>query len=115
MKIVIGSWFNLPRLGTDVFSSLMKTGVKYDRGMGFMFTYETDVQGAARTIGRATDEEVELSVRCLVCLREACVSCPFQAICDRRTVSPMCLCEEHFSTADAYGGYVKAFEANLVE
>jgi hypothetical protein len=115
VKIVIGSWFNLPRLGTDVFSSLMKAGVKYDKGRGFMFSSETDLQAATRTIGRATDEEVELSVRCFVCLREACVSCPFQGICDRRTVSSMCLCEDHFSAPDAYTGYVQAFEASLAE
>jgi hypothetical protein len=115
MKVVIGNWFNLPRLGTDVFSALMKAGVKYEKGMGFMLAAETDIGAASRTIEKATGESVELSVRCFVCAREACPSCSLRAICDRRTVSPACLCEEHFLADDAYEVYVKTFEAGLAE
>ncbi len=44
MKITIGGWFKLPRLGTAVFSGLMKAGVKYDRESGFMLSSDTDIE-----------------------------------------------------------------------
>lgn len=112
---MIGSWFNLPRLGTDVFSALMKAGVKYEKGMGFMLTAETNLHTATRTIEGATGDRVELSVRCFVCLSEACPSCPFQANCNRSAVSPMCLCREHSSSSDAFAVYSRTFESSLAE
>ena len=51
MKITIGGWFKLPRMGTAVFSALMKEGVRYDRESGFMLGSETDIESAVRTIG----------------------------------------------------------------
>jgi len=115
MNVVIGSWFNLPRLGGDTFSSLMKAGVKYEKGKGFMFSPETDVRLAARIIEKATGQEIGLSVSCYICSEVACPACTYQTICDRRSVSPMCLCDEHFSADDAYETYVKVFEASLSE
>jgi hypothetical protein len=110
IKIVVDSWFSLPRLGTEAFSSLMKAGVKYEKGMGFMFTQQTDLDYGARTLEMATGENVELSVRCFLCLQEACVDCTYQTVCDRKSISPMCLCAEHLTADDAYDAYVKAFE-----
>ncbi len=115
MKIVIGSWFSLPRVGTDAFSTLMKAGVKYEKGMGFMIAPDCDISAAARAVGRATDEPVDLSVRCAVCLVEACPSCPYSDACDRRSVSPMCLCEAHLSMDGAYENYVSTFRSSLAE
>jgi hypothetical protein len=115
LKIVIGSWFSLPRLGTDAFSALMKAGVKYESGMGFMLAPDCDISSASRAIRRALGEDVELSVRCAVCLAEACPSCPYSDSCDRRVVSPMCLCEEHLSMEGAFENYVEAFRSGLAE
>ena len=115
MNVVVGGWFSLPRLGTDVFSSLMKAGVKYEKGKGFMFTPDTDIQRAARTIENATGEQIALEVRCYVCSAVACPGCSYQPICDRRSVSPMCLCDEHLSSDDAFETYEKVFEAYLTE
>ena len=115
MKIVVGAWFRLPRLGTEVFSALMKQGVRYDRERGFMLGSNTDTESAVRTLSRVLREEVDLSVRCFVCLSEACPSCPYLSVCDRRRVSPLCLCEEHSSGEGAYGNYVNTFSALLAE
>jgi hypothetical protein len=115
MKIVIGAWFKLPRLGTAVFSALMREGVKYDRQTGFMLSPETDVESAVRTIGAATSEPVELSVRCYVCLNIACSGCPYFDACDRRKVSPMCLCGEHSGRKDVYETYQATFLSTLGE
>ena len=58
MKILVGGWFSLPRLGTDVFSLLVRQqGVVYDKGMGcFKFDSGTDIAAAVRTISAATGE-----------------------------------------------------------
>ena len=114
-KVVVGSWFDLPRLGTDVFSSLMKAGVKYERGKGFMLTQGTDLRAASHTIEAATGEAVGLSVPCAVCGAECCETCAFRAFCDRESVSPTCLCDEHASGKDAFETYVTAFESRLAQ
>lgn len=67
-KILVGGWFDLPRLGRDVFAVLMKQGVVYDKSMGFKLDSATDIQAAVRTLRAATGEEVELSLRCFVCV-----------------------------------------------
>jgi hypothetical protein len=115
MKIVVGAWFSLPRLGSDVFSTLMRQGVRYDREMGFMLAAETDVESAVITLRRVLGEEVDLSLLCTVCLREACPSCPYLSTCDRGRVSPLCLCEEHASGEGAYRNYVNTFTQMLAE
>ncbi len=67
MKILVGSWFTLPRLGTDAFSAMMKQGVVYDKKLGFKLDSATDMELAVRTISSALGEEVELTVRCFIC------------------------------------------------
>lgn len=67
-RILVGGWFDLPRLGTDVFSMLVrKQGVAYDKSTGFKFDSATDVQGAVRTLN-AAGLEVELTLRCYICV-----------------------------------------------
>ena len=112
---MIGTWFKLPRLGTTVFSALMREGVKYDREAGFMLSSDSDIESAVRTIGAALSEPVELSVRCFVCLREACSGCPYFESCDRRKVSPMCLCSEHSGQGGIYETYQATFLSTLGE
>ena len=109
MKIVMGEWFNLPRLGSDAFSALMKQGVAYDKKKGFRFDGATDTDQAARTIGSAIGDEVELSLRCFICGSEACPGCPYIEVCDRRKVSPLCLCGMHSPEKDVYGLYQITF------
>ncbi len=115
MKIVIGGWFKLPRLGTQVFSALMKQGVKYDTEGGFMLSWETDIESAVKTIGNALSEPVELSVRCYICSNVACAGCPYFDVCDRRRVSSMCLCGEHSAQKDIYETYQTTFLSTLGE
>ena len=109
MKILVGGWFTLPRLGTDVFSALMRQGVVYDKKLGFKLYSATDMELAVRTISSALGEEVELMVRCFVCGEVACVGCPYIEVCDRRKVSPLCLCEKHSPEKGVYELYQKTF------
>ena len=113
--ILIGGWFKLPRLGTEVFAALMKSGVKYDRESGFRLASDTNIEAAVRTISAALSEPVELRVRCFLCLNDACAGCPYFEVCDRRRVSSMCLCGEHSSRADVYETYQATFLSTLGE
>lgn len=111
MKIVLGNWFKLPFLGKDVFSALMRAGVKYSTGSGFMITEETDVKQAVSVIASATGENVEIFLKCFVCGKEACADCPYLSLCDRTSVSVSCLCGEH---SESFASY-KALFASLID
>jgi hypothetical protein len=112
-KIILGGWFDLPRLGREAFAALMKQGVVYDRSMGFRFDSGTDLKAAVGTLMAATGEEVELSLRCFICGKEACPGCPYSASCDRTMVSTLCLCAEHSPEKGVFGAYTKTFDVNL--
>jgi hypothetical protein len=109
----VGGWFDLPRVGRDVFSVLMKQGVVYDKSMGFKLDSGTDLPAAVRTLSVATGDEVELVLRCFVCGREACPGCPYLPSCDRTSVSTLCLCSDHAPEKSVFGVYAKTFDANL--
>jgi hypothetical protein len=111
--ILVGSWFDLPRLGRDVFAVLMKQGVVYDKSLGFKLDSGTDLQAAVRTLRAATGEEVELTLRCFVCGRVACTGCPYLSTCDRTSVSTLCLCSDHAPERSVYGEYTKTFDDAL--
>jgi hypothetical protein len=113
MKIIVGQWFRLPRLGRETFALMMRQGVKYDQTNGFKIDYSTDVEAAARTIRSALAEDVELSLACSICGKEACPGCPYLPICDRKRVSSLCLCDEHSSAEDNYSLYTEAFSRNF--
>ena len=66
--MIVGGWFDLPRLGPEVWSTLVrKQGVVYDKSTGFKFDAGTDLQGAVRTL-RSAGLEIELTLRCFVCV-----------------------------------------------
>jgi hypothetical protein len=112
-KILVGGWFDLPRLGRDVFAVLMKQGVVYDKSMGFKLDSATDMPAAVRTLRAATGEEVELTLRCFICGKPACPGCPYLESCDRTSVSTLCLCADHAPEKSVYGAYTKQFDVNL--
>jgi hypothetical protein len=113
VRILVGGWFTLPRVGRDVFSLLMKQGVVYDKELGFKFDSATDVQAAVRTVSSATGEEVELTLRCFVCGQPACQGCPYNSSCDRTRVSTLCLCSDHAPEKSVFGVYSKTFDMIL--
>jgi hypothetical protein len=112
-NILVGSWFDLPRLGRDAFAVLMKQGVVYDKSLGFKLDSGSDLQAAVRTLKAATGQEVELTLRCFVCGRAACAGCPYLSACDRTSVSTLCLCSDHAPERSVYGAYTKTFDDAL--
>jgi hypothetical protein len=113
LRILVGGWFTLPRLGTEEFRDLMKRGVTYDRAMGFRLEPGTDIEGSVRAIEAATGEEVELTLRCFVCGKEACPGCPYLDTCDRTKVSSLCLCADHGPERDVFELYRKTLAETL--
>lgn len=113
MNVLVGGWFSLPRIGREVFSQLMRCGVEYDRDLGFRMTAQTDIESAVGVISSAIGGEIDLSVRCFICGLVACPGCPYSGSCDRRRVSPLCLCDAHSSSGDVYESYRLAFRATL--
>ena len=112
-RILVGGWFDLPRLGTEVWSTLVrKQGVVYDKSTGFKFDAATDLQAAVRTLLSA-GVEVELTLRCYVCGKPACPGCPYAASCDRTSVSSFCLCGDHAPEKSVFDAYTKTFDLNL--
>ena len=109
-KIVLGGWFDLPRVERDAFAALMKQGVVYDKSMGFKLDAGSDLQAAVRTIRAATGGDVELVLRCFIDGREACPGCPYLSSCDRTSVSTLCLCAEHSADSSAFELYAKNFD-----
>jgi hypothetical protein len=113
-RILVGSWFTLPIMGRDVFSLLIKQGVVYDKAMGFKFDSGTDIRAAVRTVSSATGEEIELTLRCFICGKEACIGCPYFSTCDRASCSTFCLCAEHAPEKESvFGLYSKTFDMTL--
>ena len=112
-KILVGGWFELPKLGSEAFLALMKSGVAYKKGMGFKLDDDTDIEAAMRILEEALAEDVELSLRCFVCGVEACPHCPYLEDCDRGRVSSLCLCEKHATDESGYQEYMRAFRGNL--
>jgi hypothetical protein len=112
-RVLVGGWFDLPRLGTEVWSTLVrKPGVVYDKATGFRFDSGTDIPAAVRTL-RSAGVEVDLSLRCYICGKEACVGCPYLASCDRERFSSYCLCADHAPERSVFPAYAKTFDDSM--
>jgi len=95
MRLVVDEWFSLPRLGTDVFMKLVREArLQYEKGKGFRATASTDLVSAISMLEPVLGEKLEIEVRCFICGAPAnCPRCAYSSVCDRRKVSPRCICE----------------------
>lgn len=107
MKIVLDEWFSLPRLGMDVFTKLVReAGLEYDKGKGFRATARTDLVTVTSVLQSALREETEVEVRCFICGEPVgCSTCVYSKVCDRRRISPRCICEKCKNGKDAFALY----------
>ncbi len=115
IKILLGDWFNLPRVGPDVFSKLMRQArLKYDRQKSmFMVQPETNVTILTAILKEALKDDVIIELPCFVCGKSAgCSECEFLDACDRTTVSNQCICKG-CSEGDAYTFYCNTFMERL--
>lgn len=116
IKILLGNWFNLPRVGPDAFSKLMRQArLKYDRQKRmFLVQPETDLATLTAILKEALKDDVIIELPCFVCSKSAgCSECEFVDVCDRRSVSNQCVCKTCFEEKDAYKQYCDTFVEKL--
>lgn len=116
IRILLGNWFTLPRVGSDVFSKLMRQArLKYDREKRmFLVEPETNVAILTSILKDALKDEVVIELPCFVCGKSAgCGGCEYLDICDRTNVSNKCICKECFGQKDAYERYCELFSKKL--
>lgn len=96
IKIKLGRWTRLPRLGKNAFKDLMRSGVKYESGRGFLVDTDADLKKVRYIIsGALNGAPVEFIFNCLVCGREvSCRDCSYRVVCSIEDSSHMCLCKE---------------------
>jgi len=115
IKILLGNWFNLPRVGPDVFSKLMRQArLKYDREKRmFLVESATNVTVLTAILKEALKDDVIIELPCFVCGKSAgCSECEFVDVCDRTSVSDQCICKS-CSEEDAYKHYCDTFVEKL--
>jgi len=113
---MLGDWFNLPRVGPDVFSKLMRQArLRYDRQKRmFMVESETNVASLITILKEALKDDVIIELPCFVCGKSAgCSECEFVDVCDRTSVSNQCVCKGCFEEEDAYKHYCDTFMERL--
>jgi hypothetical protein len=108
MKIVLNSWFQLPWVGRDVFSSLMRAKVENDKKFGFRFTSETNIPRALSILSSTLEEPVELARSCFICDN------PLEGSVDSSLDQEGSICKDCESSPDSYDIYVMKF-AKLME
>jgi len=116
IKILLGDWFTLPRVGPDVFSKLMRQArLKYDRQKRmFMVAPETNVATLMVILKEAMNDDVVIELPCFLCGKSAgCGECEFVDVCDRTSVSNQCVCKGCYEEADAYKQYCNTFMERL--
>ena len=111
MKIPIGEHFKLPLLGKDVFIKLSReVGLKYDSKQGFMITPKTRLDLLVSVLQAALKEEVSYVLKCFICgTKTPCETCIYNSICDRKSVSPACICDSCKEKDDAFELYSEKF------
>jgi len=107
--VAIGEWFKLPRLGREFFISLMKAGLMYDKSKGFKAEANTDLIKISSILKRALGEDFEFVPKCFTCNSIIdCYSCAYYLICDVKSLTPNCLCDNCMSNEDAFAIYSNA-------
>jgi hypothetical protein len=111
VEVVVGEWFRLPRLGSDVFMKLVRqAGLKYESGKGFLADAKTDLLAVSSILQSVLGEPIGIVLRCFVCGKSVeCPTCVYNEVCDRRRVSPACICNSCRGKRDAFALYTLGF------
>lgn len=111
MELVVGEWFQLPRLGSDVFMKLVRqAGLRYESGKGFLADAKTDLLAVTSVLRGVLGEPIEIVLRCFVCSKPVeCSTCVYNEVCDRRRVSSACICNACRGKRDAFALYALRF------
>ncbi|MCL4344543.1 MAG: hypothetical protein JRN26_02815 [Nitrososphaerota archaeon] len=115
-RIKVGTWFNLPKLERNDFMELMRSGIYYKSGSGFMVREVADMAGAKRVLEKVLTKPVYVGFNCAICNRETdCSACEYKYYCPVETTGGACICNDCMqkkSLAD-YLASVKLMMQNL--
>lgn len=111
MKIPIGEHFKLPLMGKDAFIKLTReVGLKYDSKEGFVITPKTRLDLLVPILQEALKEDVSFVLKCFTCGNVTpCETCVYNSVCDRKAVSPACICDSCRDKKDAFPLYSEKF------
>ncbi len=107
--------FTLPYLQREVFSSLMRAGLRYDRsGRAFYADLGTELSRVNDVLRRRVGETLELPIVCVLCGGEIdCSLCSFFGDCRRENLT--CFCHDCSGGEDLFLLQVAAWGARMAK
>jgi hypothetical protein len=102
-RLAINTWFSLPRLGSQVFSDLMRSRIQYDPKLGFKITSSTNVSRVLQILSEALGEPVGIMTSCFICEKPL----------GREQKKDAVVCSECLASDDAYAMYTMKFVRHM--
>lgn len=100
-RVKKGAWFNLPKLSRNDFLELMRSGVDYKSGSGFMIRESANIADIKNILERILAKRVYVSFNCAICNRETdCSTCEYKYYCPVETTGGTCICNDCIQTKD---------------
>lgn len=94
-RVKVGVWFNLPKLERNDFMELMRSGIYYKSGSGFMIRESANMTEAKRALEKVLAKEVYITFNCAICNKEAdCSTCEYKYYCPVETTGGTCICND---------------------
>ncbi|MGC8557998.1 MAG: hypothetical protein ACP5NC_03270 [Nitrososphaeria archaeon] len=94
-RVGVGKWFNLPKLEKNAFMEIMRSGIEYKSGSGFMIKESADLVDVKRVLEKVLGKSVYISFNCAICNRETdCSMCEYKYYCPVETTGGNCICNE---------------------
>jgi len=95
LKVAVGKWFNLPKLDKSAFMEVMRSGIEYKSGSGFMIKESANLVDVKRVLQKVLGKSVYISFNCAICNRETdCSMCEYKYYCPVETTGGNCICNE---------------------
>ncbi len=114
-RVKKGTWFNLPKLERNDFVELMRSGVDYKNGSGFMVRENANIIDAKRILEKVLAKKVYIGFNCAICNKETdCSTCEYKYYCPVETTGGACICSDCIQekSLDDYLISVKPFVQN---
>jgi len=108
MKVALYTRFKLPYMGKDLFISLMRAGLVYDRAAkAFYVDLNTDRDLVNEILKERIGEGLELLKACAICGKGIdCETCEFSRDCPREGYT--CICSKCMAGEDVLKRYLAA-------
>jgi len=100
-RIKKGIWFSLPKLSRNDFLALVRSGVEYKSGSGFMIRESANIEDVKNILERILGKRVYVAFNCAICNKETdCSACEYKYYCPVETTGGACICNDCIQTKD---------------